>query len=291
MELFGFIQDYFLGYNTFFYWRNILEILFFTLLMYYFSLWLKQDRRKNLLPYFYGYCALILISSYTQLTTINYFLFLFAPVAVMLFIMLHQTTLQRNFVALRNITPAKNISKNWQHDIIRSFLLAINNNKAIHCVIENKDSLDDFIHSPLILHANIQQGLIHILQDSHTFDPQKMIWINTSGQLVGINATWKELVFQSFDEYKEQQMSPWEQSALLLSSKTDTLFLRITPIQRSFDIIFNGKIVHNVDSNNALKIIIKYSSTKFWSSDTKITKGDLINEVYTQKNLFKQRSN
>jgi len=290
MELFRFLQEYFLGYNAFFYWRNALEVLFFTLIIYYFSLWLKKDRQKNLLPYFYGYCFLVFISTYAQLTTINYFLFLFAPVAIMLFIVLHQTTLQRNFVALKHITPAKNASSNWQHDIIRSFLFAINNNKTIHCVIENSDSLEDFIHSPLILNANIKQGLIHILQDSSTFDPQKMIWINTSGQLVGINATWKEAIFQAFDEYKEQQISPWEQSALLLSSKTDTLFLRITPTKRSFDIIFNGKIIHNIDSNNALKIIIKYSSTKFWDSE-KLENGELIHEVYTQKNFFKQRSN
>ena len=291
MEVFGLLQEYFLGYNAFFYWRNIIEILFFTLLIYYFSLWLKQDKNKNLLPYFYGYCFLALASSYAQLTTINYVMFLFAPVAIMLFIMLHQTTLQRNFIALKNITPAKNVSGQWQHDIIRSFLFAINNNKEIHCVIENKDALQDFIHSPLMLHAHIQQGLIHILQDSQMFDEQKMIWLSTSGQLVGINATWRETIFQAFEEYDTSKINPWQQSALLLSSKTDALFLRITPTNRAFDIIFNGKIVHKIDSSNALKILIKYSSTKFWDSKSKKTKGELIHEVYTQKNLFKQRSN
>jgi len=290
MEIFGLLQKFFLGHNTFFYWRNIIEILFFTLSIYYFSLWLKEDKNKNLLPYFYGYSLLILASHYAQLTTISYVLFLFAPVAIMLFIMLHQTTLQRNFIALKNITPAKNISSQWQHDTIRSFLFAINNNKEIHCVIENKDSLDNFIHSPLLINANIQQGLIHILQDSQLFDEKQMLWLNTSGQLVGINTTWRETVFQSFGEYDSTNISPWQQSALLLSSKTDALFLRITPTSRAFDIIFNGKIVHNIDSNNALKIIIKYSSTKFWDSNPK-TKEELIHEFYTQKNLFKQRSN
>jgi len=291
MKLFQFLQEYFWGYNSFFYWRSTIEVLFFTLLIYYFSIWLKNDRHKNLLPYFYGYCFISIVAYYSQLTTITYFLFLFAPVAVMLFILVHQTTLQKSFVALKNITPAKHEIGNWEHDLIRSFLFAINKNKEIHCVIENKDSLEDFIHSPMILHANIQQGLIKILQDSDLFDQKKMLWLNTSGQLVGINGAWRESVFQEFDDQNNSDMHPWKQSALLLSSKTDALFLRITPTQRTFDVIFNGKIVNNINSDNALKIIRKYSSTKFWSKDSSIKKGDLIHETFTQKNLFKQRSN
>jgi len=291
MKLLQFLQEYFWGYNSFFYLRNTIEILFFAIIIYYFSVWLKNDQHKNLLPYFYGYCFLSILSYHSQLTTITYFLFLFAPVAIMLFILVHQTTLQKSFVSLKNITPAKYEISNWEHDLIRSFLFAINKNKEIHCVIENKDNLDDFLYSPMILNAYIQQGLITILQNSDLFDQKKMLWLNTSGQLVGINGSWKESVFQEYTDQINNNIHPWKQSALLLSSKTDALFLRITPTQRTFDIIFNGKIVNNINSDNALKIIRKYASTKFWSKDSSITKGDLIHETFTQKNLFKQRSN
>lgn len=291
MKLFALLQEYFFGYNSFFYFRNIIEILFFSTMIYYFSIWLKKDRHKNLLPYFYGYCLLALSSYYAQLTTANYFLFLFAPVAIMLFMLFHQELLQRNFVAIKNITPAKQAQSDWPEALIRSFLVAINNNKEIHCIIENQDSMQEFIHSPLVLNSNIQQGLIKILQESDIFDQNKMLWVDTSGHLVGINASWKETVFETIEDEKMMEVNPWKQSALLLSSKTDALFLRITPAQRTFDIVFNGKIVNNINSNTALKVIRKYASTKFWTSNSWIEKGDLINETYSQKDIFKQRTN
>lgn len=291
MKIFGLIQEYFLGYNSFFYWRNIIEIMFFFSLFYYFSLWLNKDKQKNLLPYFYVYCSLTLLAYYTQLTTISYFLLLFAPVAVMLFILVHQELLQRNFVALKNIRPAQHIQNLWPESLIRSFLVAINNNKEINCVIENKDSLMSFLYSPLVLNANIKQGLIKILQESELFDQKKMLWINTQGQLIGVNTSWKESVFQTLGQEEIKDRELWKQSALLLSSKTDALFLRVTPEKRTFDIIFNGKIIDNVKSNNALNIIRKYSESKFFIKESSIAKGELIHEANSQKNIFKQRSN
>jgi len=308
MNLLNLIQEYILGYNSFFYWRNCIEILFFTLLIYYFSLWLKADRKKNLLPYFYGYCTLTLVTHFTQLTTISYFLFLFAPVAIMLFILIHQTTLQRNFVALKNIVPAKNIKTNWPETVIRSFLFAINKNKEIHCVIESKDSLEEFLFSPLILNANIQQGLIHILYESQMFDQKKMLWLNTNGQLVGINSQWRESVFakassdkpifESISQNNKKPQpptlkqktpdSPFVQNALLLSSHTDALFLQITPQKRTFDIIFNGELFNNINSDNALNILKKYAFAAYKTHNPQKLKKELIHKNYTQKTLFKQ---
>ena len=291
MKLFYLFQDFFEGYNSFFYWRNGAEILFFTIVIYYFSIWLKKDRHKNLLPYFYGYCFLAIVTYHSQLITVSYFLFLFAPVAIMLFILVHQTILQRNFVALQKTSPTKQENSNWEHDLVRSFLLAINKNKEILCVIENKDTLEDFIYAPMILNANIQQGLITLLQDSDLFDQKKMLWLNTNGQLIGINTTWQQSVFQEFADQIKDDINHWKQNALLLSAKTDALFLRITPKTRTFNIIFNGKIINNINSENTLKIIRKYTSTKFYSNDSSIKKGDIIHETFVQKNLFKQRSN
>jgi len=286
MKLFEIIQEYFWGYNAFFYWRNTIEILFFTLLIYYFSVWLKKDRHKNLLPYFYGYCFLALFSHVTQLTTMSYFLFLFAPVATMLFITIHQKTLQKNFVALKNITPAKRILGQWPEVLIRSCLVALNDNKEIQCVIENKDSLEDFIESPLILHANMDQTLLHILQESDIFNQHQMIWLNTQGKLVGLNTTIKEDIILDLTNEESPNIHSWKENAILLSSKTDSLFLRILPTKRTFDLVFNGKLVDNINANNALHILQKYATTQLLP-----VTGDVINENYSQKDIFKQRTN
>jgi len=294
MKLFQLLQEHFLGtsaYNSFFYWRNIVEVLFFTLLIYYFSLWLKKDRQKNLLPHFYGYCLLSLLAHATQLTTLSYFLFLFSPVAIMLFILVHQEVLQRNFVALRNIIPAKRDLSSWPEILIRSCLIAINNNKKVLCALENKDSIAQFLDSPLILNSNIKEELIKILQESNFFNENKMLWVNTQGKVIGVNASFKDDNLQEFFLPDTKNISKWKQNALFLSSKTDTLFLRITPTDRTFDIIFNGKIINNVKANNALNIIRKYACPKISQKQSSLAKGDLIHEANTKKNLFKQRTN
>ena len=273
-------KEYFFSHNSFFYWRNTIEIFFFSALIYFFSIWLKKDRQKNLLPYFYVYSSITLMAHYAQLTTINYFMFLFAPIASMVLILLHQETLQRNFVALRNISPARYIISEWPEELIRSCLVAINSNKKIYCVLENRDSIADFIQSPLILNANLKQTLVKILHENPFFDQKKMLWINTQGKLIAINAEYK----------KEIVLKSWKQNAILLSSKTDALFLKITPTQRTFEIIFDGKIIDNVKANNALNIIRKYASSKFFIKESSLAKGELIHEANAKKNIFKQHT-
>ena len=290
MKIFELLQEYFLGYNSFFYWRNTLEILFFVIIIYYFSLWLKKDRQKNLLPYFYVYCFLTLFSYTAQLTTISYFLFLFAPVALMLFALVHQEILQRNFIALSNIVPETHVQSQWPETLIRSCLVAINNNKKIYCVIEKKDSLQDFIDSELTIHSNLDQTLFKILQESDIFDEKKMIWLNTHGKIIGINASCKKNIIQDFTNTDEKNITTCKQNALLLSLKTDALFFRITPYKRTFDIIFNGKVIDNVKASNALNIIKKYALSKFFVKEASLAKGEITHEANVKKNIFKQRT-
>jgi len=290
MNIFELMREYFFGYNSFFYWRNALELLFFFAIIYYFSLWLKRDRQKNLLPYFYVYCFLTLCSHTVQLTTISYFLFLFAPVALMLFALVHQEILQRNFVALNNIVPVTHIQSQWPEALIRSCLVTINNNKKVYCVIEKKDSLQDFIEAQLTLHANLDQTLFKILQESNIFDEKKMVWLNTHGKLIGINASCKKNILQDLTNMDEKNITTWKQNALLLSIKTDALFFRITPYKRTFDIIFNGKVIDNVKANNALNIIKKYALSQFFIKEVSLAKGEYIHEANSKKNILKQRT-
>jgi len=289
MKILDLIKDYFLGYSSFFYFRNFIEVIFFATIIYYFSLWLKKDSQKNLLSYFYIYCLILLVAYYTQLTTISHFMFLFSPVAAMIFISLHQSVLQRNFIALKNISPAKYILSEWPEELIRSCLVAINNNKKIHCILENHNSMEDFIRSPLVLNANLKQTVVKILLESIFFDQSKMLWINTNGKLIAINAEYKKEILQELDN--ENLKQPWKKNAILLSSKTDALFLRITPSQRTFEIIFDGKVIDNIKASNALNIIKKYAASKFFIKEKSLAKGELIHEANAKKNSFKQSTN
>lgn len=175
-------------------WHDGIEILFFSSLFYYLALWLRKDRQQNLLWYFYGYYAVTLIAYNANLPTISLFLLLFSPAIIMLFIVMHQDILQRNFVALRHITPAQSATRNWLESLIQTCLIVINNNKTITCIIERTDNMHTFLHVPFIIHAPLHTALLEILVNGDSYDQHKMIWIDAHGNLEGINAAWRHSI-------------------------------------------------------------------------------------------------
>jgi len=285
MNLLSILSKYFLSYTSLFYWRNLIEISFFAVLFYYAAQWLKKDNQKNLLLYFYGYCAIAFTAHFLNLTTISYTLFLFAPVIAMIFILIHQETLQKNIIALKNITPAQQIHFDWLETIIKTSLLAINNKQSITCIIERKDSLADFLTTPLQFNAQLEQSLLDILLASSTFDQTKMIWIDTQGHLVGMNAIWKHQNVTDKLENIVHKLPQWKQEALFYTTKTDALVLHISPETRTFDIVMNGMIIDRMHAAKTIELIKKYVVSK------KPQKMEAVSyENLSQKNTFKQRT-
>ena len=139
--------------------QSLLEILFFSTVFYYFSLWLRRDRRTNLLPLFYGYCATAMIAQAVGMTSVCQFLFMFAPVTLMLFIIVHQETLQKNFIVSKNITPAKN--HDWLNILMQSLLTTTHKNRSVICVIEKQDMLNTLLASPVTLNTGVQKDLLN----------------------------------------------------------------------------------------------------------------------------------
>lgn len=170
--------------------RDIFEIAFYSSCIFIFCTWLKTDKTKNLLGYFFIYSALSLLAWVIQLPTLTAFLFSYAPVALLLFIILHEKTLQRNVVALRSITPAQHTSSDWIDTVISSCLSAINGNKKITIIIENKDALDHFLNSPFMINADISKNMFDIVVASSSYDQEKMIWISTNGKIKAFNTAW-----------------------------------------------------------------------------------------------------
>jgi len=262
MSILPFLSELFLTYNSFFYWRDLLEIIFFSAAFYYVALWLKKDKQKNLLPYFYGYCATIFCAHLLKLTTISYSLLLLGPVIAMIFILIHQDLLQRNVVALKNITPAKRIHLDWLDTLIRTSVSTINKGKTITCVIERGDSLGPFLSTQLRCDARLDQGLLDILLDSPAFDQAGMIWVNTQGQLIGINALWKKTATAQQLDNDAQQVPEWKQRAIFFTSKTDAIVAHISPTSRTFDIVMNGMVIDRMHATKTLELIKKYVVSK-----------------------------
>ena len=228
--------------------KAFIEILFFSILFYYISIWLKKDKQKNLLFYFYFFCFLAFITYIFQLKAISYFLFIFSPAIIMLFILLHQKTLQQNFVSYRNILKNKLSIDDWLESLIRSCLYSINKSKDLIFVIEKNDPLNEFLEIPFKLNTPLQDDLLETLIENKNFDSKKLIWLDKNGNIISINASWKNLPFESKDE----------NNLAIITSNMDSLILKTTAITRNFEITIKGKTIENLDTNNAIQIIKRF---------------------------------
>ena len=238
-------------------WKDISEVLFFTSLIYYFSSWLKRDRQKPLFLSFYSYLTTITFAYFAHLFTITSLLITFAPVALVLFIVFHQETLQRNFVSLRNITPKEN-DGDWVEHMIRSCLVAVGNNKPIHALIEKRDNLTEFLHISHRFETVITQGLLDLLISSPTFNSEKIIIMKDNGTLSGINGTWKKSSVDTWLAAEAKEQEQWAQDALFFTAKFDALYFTIDPKTRTFTLLAQGKYLETVSAQAAKKTIKQY---------------------------------
>lgn len=265
-----------------FYWRDAIEIMFFAILFYYVALWLRKDRQKNLLWYFYGYSICTCLAYYIQLPVLSMFFLLFSPVIIMLFITVHQETLQRNFVALKNIMPPRIVKKNWLEILLRSCLIAINNNKTVTCVVEQSDQLAEFLQTPFCINTEINDNLLNILIASEAYNENNLIWVNVYGNLIAINAEWHQ------HSTGKKTMHTWQDNALIYTTKTDALIIHINPTKRTFTIIIDGNLHENISAQHIYSFIQKHMVTPSLSKQTE-KKGDVYGHI-AKKDSEKQRT-
>src|SRR5260221_8174230 len=199
--------------------RDIIEIVFYSSCIFTLCQWLRTDKTKNITIYFFAYCALALSAWIAQLPTLTPFLFTYAPIALLLFIILHEKTLQRNLVALCSITPARIQHEDWLDILLSCSLTSINNKKLITIIIEHKDALDHFVSTSFAVNADLTKNVLDIFLTSSAYDEHKMIWISTNGKIRGINVTWNN---------KQETCD-------------DAIVLSAHPVSRTFSVIMHGK--------------------------------------------------
>lgn len=241
-------------------WADMAEILFFSWIIYGASCWLKKDRQKPLLLYFYGYCILLFGAYYAQLSTMSTFLFWATPGACMLFILMHQDTLQKNSIALKKHVPAQRTAQeDWLEALFRSCLVALNKkNMPISGVIEHTDSLHQFLTTPFALQVPLQEQLLDLLFVSSSYDSAKLIWLSAPAHLCGINASWKTVLEKEWLSPEVGQLTPHLQNALFFTTKTDAVFFSLAPETRTVNLVIQGKIYEKISAQHALMILKKY---------------------------------
>lgn len=262
-------------------WRDIIEIAFFTVTSYHVVKWLNRDTQKSLTRYFYLYCTLALGSYYASLHVISLVLFFGAPIVAVLFLILHQQTLQKNFIVGKTLTPKPDASDKWLEEIIQASLRGVNKNKTVLCVIERTDALNVFFTARCTFNAPVTRELLNLLMNTTPDDEMITIWVSHTGLLIAINPHWHA----GYDEiWASQQMTPlhrYKQDALLISQKSDAIITVISPETRLFDVLVSGKGFDNISAGYAFSLIKQHIATK------QVTKGT-AHATLTQKGADEQ---
>lgn len=247
--------------------KDVIEIIVITSGLYYFSIWLKHDQQKPLVGYFYGINILIIISHLANLPTLNSAMTVIYSPILMLFILVHQRSLQKNFVALKNIKPVQTINHNWLEILLRSCIIAANNQRQIYCLIEGTDALSSLVNAPFEIKSKIQAELLDILLNSPMYNQYKMIWLSSTGVLLGINTEWK--LINSTPNNQTNEVDDWQKDCLLFTAKTDALAFRLNPHTKKFDIITEGILLEKVPTDQAIKLMRKHFIKNDHSNDRK----------------------
>ena len=166
----------------------------------------------------------------------------------MLFIILHQESLQKNFITLSNPAVPIKDQGNWIDELIMCSLTALNRHRDIILVLERKDPLKSLIHAPYFIYAELKKDVFDILLEKQMPGNEYMIWINQQGKIVSINSSWKTQLDEDWISQEAEHMHVWKQHALYITSKTDALALKINPLSRSFDVITQGGIVEDMNA-------------------------------------------
>ncbi len=265
-------------------WIDFLEISFLSVTIYYFSLWLKRDVQKNLAPGFFTLCSIIILSYALDMNNISNFLIIFMPSILMLFILVHQNILQKNFISIKNIAVPKIKNNNWIDLFMRHCLNLMNQNKQITCAIEGRDNLEGFLINEININTPVNKEIIDLIVNSSIFKENKIVHINYQGDLLGVNAVWNTNNHTFWISEEVRNIEIWKQDSLLFSSKTDVLVFKLCPKKRNFDIIAQGKIMENLAIAPAVQLIGDFIKKNI--KDLHLRKD--INEIINKESSPKQ---
>lgn len=236
-------------------WRDCVEIMILATIIYKATRWLSRDKTLAPLSFFYGYCLLLIGTYYLNLSVVNTVLLFASPVCLVLMIVMHQYSLQKNVIAYKSIKPAYEEQYDWADELMRACLNALNKNKDIVCLIERSDALKDVLEAPYYLNADLRKHVLELLFEHLPDRVPTMIWVHACGKVVAINARCvadKDAIV--FDD-TAAEIPLWKQDALLLTQKTDALLFHIAPANRLFDVFIKGKVVEGLTAVHALTLL------------------------------------
>ena len=250
---YGMLNDIFISLN----WRDFLEIFILFYAVYSFLLWISKDTQQPLLLYSYTYAGLIVLSYFLYLPVLYSLLVLFLPICLVIFIVLHQKTLQKNFISFNTSKEPQKHTHNeeWKEIVIRAALIASNQKKNCFFIIEKSNSLNDFLEIPYFLEAEINKEFFNFIIEAS--DNTDHIFLISNKTIKSINSHWKVL-YTKEEHTHSLKLSTNESTGLVLSENIDCIILYTQKNKPGLNIIAQGKLTENLSANQATMLLKHY---------------------------------
>lgn len=251
--------------------KNGGELLFFITVAYYIITWLSADQSKKLTLYFYGYMLIGFMAHCIKLDTITHFLYLTFPATAALFIIMHQSILQRNIIALRknNYHPEPTHNTHWIDTVLRSALMRMHQNHPLHILIERTDNMTDYLQITFPLHTTFSPSIAELLDTSNHIYPHQMIVCNKKGFIYGANAIWHHHLSHIITTEHH-----WAELDTYYTTNTDAIIVYSNPSNGNFNLILNGHLIENLPTHQIRTLLIQLTADNNQLSYDQLTNKD-----------------
>lgn len=234
-------------------WFDVVELVFFSSIIYTFCLWLKRDRTRFLLGYFYAAGLLFVAAWFLDLYAVVKFYRYCWPVGTLLFIIIHQRRLQQSYVAARVVEPiGADVASDWLHVLMRAAFKALQRNKQLMFLLDGKQTVAESVTQPVVFNCPVQQILLDIIIESAYIEDQSLVLVNQRGKLVAINGQWRDVddknsaVVHHADD--TQNILAWTQA-------TDLIAFFVNPESKRVTVIAQATVVPDLTGEKAELVI------------------------------------
>jgi hypothetical protein len=129
--------------------------------------------------------------------------------------------------------------------------------KSTRCCIACSDALDDFFYAHEPLYAPITPLLINLVLDGYQNSTNDSFILMTTNTIISLNAQCT-IAPEMLDWVTiTQKIDPWHEYALLLTSKTDSIFVGIDSATKLFTLINNGTITQQLTTHEITMLLKK----------------------------------
>lgn len=237
--------------------KDLMEIVCIMFIVFYFVRWLRTDEHKHLAWYLYGWSLLSIGAWYCSFATLG-MLFLYCwPAALVLFIVVHQKTIQKRFINPQQIIPAQRFAHDeWLAATIRHSYLALHAHKELTFCIQGNTSLQETIIQGVQVNAPITQTLLQLVLTSSTVHTQSTIVVSQDGQLLVYNANLQPLHEAELNSFHTAH--DWHQASINLTTHFDCIIFKLSATTHQFDIAAQGTVVTGIMAEQAQAMIARY---------------------------------